>query len=92
MNVRKVAKEIFDVCKALKNIDGNIKASLMDDGRVIVYHAFGSTVQGDQGDNAQKAFDRVIYSIELREIDWKQPLLKYIEQELKEVKDLRESP
>ena len=84
VNIRKTAKAIYEECKAYKNADGRIKASLRDDGKVDVYHAFGSTVQAYEGDSAQKAFDRVIFSIDLHEIDWDRPLLKYIEIELKQ--------
>lgn len=86
MNINKVATEISQMCQEYRNCDGAIKASLNTSGGVTVYQAYGSTAIAYEGDNAQKAFDRVIFSINLNDIDWKQPLRKYIVEELRAVK------
>lgn len=83
LNVKKAAKEIYDECKAYRNAGGAIVASRTDSGKVDVYHVFGTSAAGYQGDSAQKAFDRIIYRIELNEIDWTKPLLKFIQEELR---------
>lgn len=83
MNVRKLAKEIYDACRDFKNADGCITVSKTPSGKYDVYHTYGNTAQGYEGDSGDTAFARVVYSIDLNEIDWKQPLLKYIEEELK---------
>lgn len=76
-------------CYEYRNADGKIKVSRRDDdGGLNVYHSYGdSTVAAAYpGDSAQMAFDRVIFSIDLQQIDWNKPLKKYIVSQLKEIK------
>ncbi len=87
MNVRKLAKEIYDTCRDYKGNDDRILVSVTPAGTYDVYHEFGNSVAAYEGDNANTAFARVIFSIELNEIDWKQPLLKFIEEELRRTKN-----
>jgi hypothetical protein len=86
MNINKLATEIYNTCQEYKNCDGSIKVSKASNKQYDVYHAFGSNVAAYEGDSAQDAFDRVVYSINLIDIDWKRPLKKYIIEELRNIK------
>lgn len=90
MNINKLASEIYSMCHDYRNCDGRIKVSKNDMKGFDVYHSFGSDVAAYLGDSAQKAFDRVIFSIDLREIDWHKPLKGYIVQELRRIREEEE--